>query len=145
MFASLLWPLILGLGSTSGFYALLYRGPLNHALMLRYFAGHPINMIETALFFIGLAALLLKLVELLGEFSVLSSVTLGESPFKHPASAAGQWLDAVQQLSSAARNSYLGRRLSEALEAVLQRGSAEGLTEELKYLSEVDAGRAHES
>jgi biopolymer transport protein ExbB/TolQ len=145
MFSSLLWPLILGLGATAGFYALLYRGPLNHPLLLRYFAGHPINMIETALFFVGLAALLMKLVELLSEFSVLPNVSLGEAEGRQPASAASQWLDVLLQLPAAARNSYLGRRLTEALEAVLQLGSAEGLSEELKYLSEVDAGRAHDS
>jgi len=57
MFASLTWPLVLGLGATAGFYWLIYRGPFHHPLVLRYFAGHPINMIETALFFIGLVAL----------------------------------------------------------------------------------------
>ena len=62
---SLAWPLILGLAATAGFYALVYRGPLEHPLVLRYFSGHPINRIETGLFFIGLAALLLKLFDLL--------------------------------------------------------------------------------
>ena len=53
MFGSLTGPLVLGLCATAGFYALVYRGPLEHPLVLRYFAGHPINMIETGLFFIG--------------------------------------------------------------------------------------------
>ena len=77
-FASLTWPLVLGLAATVGFYALLYRGPLNNPLLLRYFAGHPINMIETGLFFIGLAALLLKLGDLLGQFGALAEVTRGD-------------------------------------------------------------------
>src|SRR5439155_15674705 len=119
--------------------------PLDHPLVRRYFAGHPINMIETALFFIGLAALLIKLLELLGEFSVLPRVTLGDGSSGQPASHASQWLDALAQLPGRAQSSYLGRRLSEALEAVLQRGSAEHLADELKYLSEVDAGRAQDS
>jgi biopolymer transport protein ExbB/TolQ len=145
MFASLTWPLVLGLGATAGFYGLLYRGPLNKPLLLRYFAGHPINMIETALFFIGLAALVLKLFELLGEFGVLSSVKLPESSAPQPASKAAEWLEALGQLPGRVKSSYLGRRLAEALQAVTQRGSAEGLTEELKYLSDVDAGRANDS
>src|SRR5687767_939455 len=111
MFASLMWPLILGLGATAGFYGLLYRGPLNQPLLLRYFAGHPINMIETALFFIGLAALVLKLAELMAEFSVLASVSLGESPANQPVSKAREWLDSLSQLPARARTSYLGRRL----------------------------------
>jgi biopolymer transport protein ExbB/TolQ len=145
MLGSLAWPLILGLGATAGFYALIYRGPLHHTLVLRYFSGHPINRIETALFFIGLAALIIKLFELLGEFSVLSAATLGESPGHQPASKAGDYLAALGQLPARVRESYLGRRLTEALESVLQRGSADGLSEELKYLSDVDAGRAQDS
>src|SRR5205823_1277648 len=158
MFASLTWPLVLGLAATSSFYALVYqgrplfglipvnyRGPFYHPLLQRYFAGHPINVIETALFFIGLAALLIKLFELLGEFSVLSSVSLGSAPGNQPASNASHLLQALGQLPSRAQSSYLGRRLAEALESVLQRGSADGLTDELKYLSEVDGGRAQDS
>jgi biopolymer transport protein ExbB/TolQ len=145
MFASLLWPLLLGLGATAGFYGLLYRGPLHHQLMLRYFAGHPINMIETALFFIGLAALVLKLFELLGEFTVISSVSLGQSSGQQPASKAGEWLESLAQLPTRVRNSYLGRRLIDALEAVKNRGSAENLPEELKYLSDMAGGQAQES
>ena len=145
MFGSLSWPLLLGLAATAGFYALVYRGPLEHPLVLRYFAGHPINMIETGLFFVGLAALIVKLFDLLGQFGVLSSVTLGEFEANQPASKATQWLEALAQLPARARSSYLGRRLSEALETVLQRGSAEGLSEDLKYLSDLDAGRAQDS
>lgn len=145
MFASLTWPLVLGLAATIGFYGLLYRGPLHHPLLLRYFAGHPINMIETALFFIGLAALLLKLFELLGEFSVLAAVALPESPGGQPTQKAAEWSEALANLPARVRQSYLARRLIEALESVLQRGSAEGLSEELKYLAEVEAGRANDS
>lgn len=145
MFASLMWPLILGLGATAGFYGLLYRGPLHHKLMLRYFAGHPINMIETALFFIGLAALILKLFELLGEFGAISFVSLGESAGGQPVSKSREWLESLAQLPARVRNSYLGRRLRGALEAVQQRGSAESLPEELKYLSDMAAGQAQDS
>src|SRR3954464_9943657 len=109
MFASLTWPLVLGLAATGGVYALLYRGPLHHKLVMRYFAGHPINMIETALFFIGLAGLIIKLFELLGEFTVLGSVSLGESARNQPATKATELLQSLAQLPSRARKSYLGR------------------------------------
>jgi biopolymer transport protein ExbB/TolQ len=145
MFASLTWPLVLGLGATIGFYALIYRGPLHHQMMLRYFASHPINMIETALFFVGLAALFIKLFELMAEFSVLSAVTLGESPGNQPVSKAREWLDTLAKLPARAQESYLGRRLRDALDSVLQRGSAESLPEELKYLSDVAGGQAQDS
>jgi len=145
MFGSLTWPLVLGLGATAGFYALVYRGPLEHPLVLRYFAGHPINMIETGLFFIGLAALVIKLWDLFGEFGALSSVTLGEAATNQPASSAPQCLDTLRQLPARMQHSYLGRRLAEALRAIEQRGSAEKLSDELKYLSDLDAARAQDS
>ncbi len=145
MFGSLAWPLTLGLAATAGFYALVYRGPLEHELILRYFSGHPINRIETGLFFVGLAALLVKLLDLLGQTGVLASATLGEREAAQPASKAAEWLEVLSELPVRVKHSYLGRRLREALEAVQNRGSAESLTEDLKYLSEVDAGRAHDS
>ena len=145
MFGSLAWPLALGLSATAGFYALVYRGPLEHELILRYFSGHPINRIETGLFFIGLAALLLKLFELMGQAGVLSAATLGEQVAAQPASKAAEWLEVLSELPVRVKHSYLGRRLREALESVQSRGSAESLTEDLKYLAEVDAGRAHDS
>src|SRR5687768_10909378 len=114
MFGSLGWPLVLGLGATAGFYFLLYRGPLNHPLVLRYFAGHPINMIETGLFFIGLVALLLKLLELLGQYGVLSTISLGDAAANQHVSKAAEWLDLLRQVPARAQNSYLGRRLIEA-------------------------------
>lgn len=145
MLSSLGWPLVLGLGATAGFYALLFGGPLNQPLLLRYFAGHPINMIETGLFFIGLAALAQKLFDLLGQHAMLTKVSLGEVIPNQPVSKAAEWLATLGELPARARTSYLGRRLTEALDAVDRRGSADSLVEDLKYLSEVDAGRAHDS
>lgn len=145
MFGSLGWPLVLGLGATAGFYALIYQGPLQHPMMLRYFASHPINMIETGLFFIGLMALVLKLLELMGQHGALAAVSLGEPEVNQPASKAGEWLETLAQLPAGAQRSYLGRRLTDALESVQQRGSADALAEELKYLSDMDAGRAQDS
>jgi biopolymer transport protein ExbB/TolQ len=145
MFGSLTWPLVLGLAATGGFYGLIFRGPLHHPLVMRYFAGHPINMIETALFFIGLAALVLKLFELVGEFSASGSVSLGDAPGNQPPAKAAEWLEIIRALPERARDSHLGRRLSEALETVQRAGSADKLPDELKYLSEMAGGRAQDS
>ena len=145
LLSSLAWPLVLGLGATAAFYMLAYRGPLHHPLVMRYFAGHPINMIETGMFFIGLAALLLKLFELFGQSSAMAKVALADAALSQPASKASQWLDGLATLPTAVRQSYLGRRLADVLEGVERRGSAETLEEDLKYLADVDAGRANDS
>jgi biopolymer transport protein ExbB/TolQ len=149
-FQRLIGPLLVGLAATWLFFALTSRGPLDHPLVHRYFAGHPINMIETALFFVGLAALALKGLELAGEFGTLAT-TLGD-PNAGGDGAAGlappqveQLLKTIAQWPARVRRSRLGRRLEEALLGVQQRGSAESLPEDLKYLAEADAARAQDS
>ncbi len=139
------WPLMLGLGVTVIFYALLFRGPLHYPLMIRYFAGHPINMIETALFFIGLVALINKMLDVIQQQTSLSSVSLGDYQGTQPTSKAPELLDALAGLPKRLQETYLGRRLTDALEAIDRNGSADKLEEELKYLSDMDGGRQQES
>lgn len=139
------WPLMLGLGVTIIFYALVFRGPLHHPLMIRYFAGHPINMIETALFFIGLVALVNKTLDVLQQQGSLSSITLGDVGTPQPVSKVGELLDKLAALPKRLQETYLGRRLSEGLEAVERNGAADKLEDELKYLSDMDGGRQQES
>ena len=146
MISNLGWPILLGAALCSVFLALLYQGPLNTPLMMRYFAGHPINLCTTTLFFIGLAALLFKFGEVATQYSALGSVDLP------PAPAAGQTveqvgglLDYLASLSKSVRGSYLGRRLNDLLESVERKGSAAGLDDEIKYLADMDAARQQDS
>jgi biopolymer transport protein ExbB/TolQ len=144
--AHLGWPLLLGAALCSVFYVLVYRGPLNLPSLHRYFAAHPVLIIETGLFFVGLAALGLKAFEVLLQYWALNAVRLEEPP------AAGQKVDDVGRLiqqfdrqSPSARQSYLGRRVRDVLQAVQRKGSADGLDEELKYLADMDAARQQDS
>lgn len=145
LFSGIGWPLVLGLGVTTIFFALVFRGPLHYPLVVRYFASHPINMIETALFFIGLAALVNKMLDVLQQQSSLDSISLGDLGTAQPVSKVSELLDKLAALPRRLQDSYLGRRLAEALEAVERNGSADKLEEELKYLSDMDAGRQQES
>lgn len=139
------WPLMLGLGVTAIFYALVFKGPLHHALLIRYFAGHPINMIETAFFFVGLAALVLKVLDVRQQQASLSAISLGDFSAPQPVSKAGELLEALATLPKQLQESYLGRRLNDGLEAIERNGSADKLEEELKYLSDQDGARQFES
>jgi biopolymer transport protein ExbB/TolQ/uncharacterized protein YukE len=143
--ASLAWPFILGLAAACGFYYLVFRGPLQHPLATRYFAGHPINMVETALFFIALVALLQKLWTLVGQQGTLTSELLPDKSLGQPVTKASEWLDSLSNLPSSLRHSYLGRRLAAALETVERKGSADTLEADLQNLSDLDATRAHDS
>jgi len=144
--AHLGWPLLLGASLCSVFYVLVYRGPLNLPSVHRYFAAHPVLIIETGLFFVGLAALGLKAFEVVLQYWAVNAVRLEEPP------AAGQkiedasrLLQQLDQQSSSARQSYLGRRVRDILQAIQRKGSADGLDEELKYLADLDAARQQDS
>jgi biopolymer transport protein ExbB/TolQ len=140
------WPLLLGLAATSLFFALVYRGPLNTPTMHRYFASHPVTFFETGLFFVGLAALGLKLLEVASQFVGLRSVQLADVP------EGGNAIDdcnglrtQLDQLPANAQRSHLARRLRDALDHVARTGTAAQLGDELKYLADVENARQQES
>lgn len=140
------WPLLVGLALTSTFYALVFRGPLNTATIHRYFSCHPVLVVETALFFVGLSALILKLADVAAQSASLGRFCLARPGVGATAhEAAGQLLDGLASLPRRLRETYLGQRLRESLEYVERRGSGEGLGDELKYLSDVATARQQES
>ncbi len=144
--AHLGWPLLLGAALCSVFYVLVYRGPLNLPSMHRYFASHPVLIIETGLFFVGLAALGLKACEVLLQYWALNVVRLEEPPAGgQKIGDAGSLIQQLDQQSSSARQSYLGRRVRDVLQAIQRKGSADGLDEDLKYLADMDAARQQDS
>ena len=145
MLASLIWPIVLGLTLAAGFYLLVLRGPLDHPLVRRYFAGHPVCIVETLFFFICASALTQKLFGVFGQYSALGRISLGEREGVQPVSIAADLLDTVVNLPNGIRKSYLGRRLLDALESVERNGSAAGLEAELKHLSDADVGRQQDS
>ena len=139
------WPLLWGLSAWVGFYVLIHQGIISSEFIRRYLASHPVEYIETAMFFIALAALVIKAMEVVRQHIGLSQIKLS------PASSAGQvtedcpaLLDELQDMPSTLQDSYLVRRLREALQFVHRNQAAEGLDEELKYLSDLDAGRLQE-
>jgi biopolymer transport protein ExbB/TolQ len=140
------WPVLLGLAASTAFYAAMHKGLLGTQFFPRYCAAHPILYCEVSLFFIGLAALLLKLGDLRGQLAATRAIGF-EAPRSStvPAERCGEMLEELDDLPVSARRSYLGRRLREALEFVERNGSASGLDDELKYLSELDEVRQHDS
>ncbi len=140
-------PLLWGGVLAGGFYALIYGGPLDYELVRRDFTHHPVEMMETVLFSVGLAALLLKIVEFRGQVSRLAeSIWEGASVQLPPQQASlAEKLQIhygrLDELPSGRQGDCLLRRLRAALDYVRFRGSAEGLDDELKYLADMDATR----
>lgn len=132
-------PLLWGSLASLGFYALLLANAGSLPLVNRYFNGHVVEWVSTQLFFVGAAALMIRLLGLLGQFSVLRKNPLGDSPAGgQPAADAQMMLHRLDQLSGPVRHSRFVRRLYEALDYVHQTRSADTLEDQLERLSEAD-------
>ena len=139
------WPLFWGLSLTAGFYALTQTGIIQNDLLDRYFSSHPVQYFETALFFIGVSALVLKVFNAVGQFGTMAQIEIVDRP------AGGQSVDdasgmlsSLRQLPADVRQGVLARRLEEVLQFVARKGSADGLDNELTRLSDLDAARQHD-
>ena len=139
-------PILWGGLASAGFYAMVHWGPLAMPLVKRYFTNHPVEYMETVMFSVGLAALLLKAIDLLAQHAALSRSPLGAVPqTAQPLDQCDLLLGRLDRLPARRRRDYFIRRLREALQHVRTRGSAEALGDELKYLADMDAGRSHAS
>ena len=137
-------PLLWGSLACCGFYGLLFYGVLESEFVERYFASHPVEYAATIMFFVGMAALALKAVETARQSQGLTRPLFGPIPRGgHPVTDCEPLAARLRELPAREQQSYLVRRLRDALEHVRRSGSAETLDEELKYLADLDAGRAY--
>ncbi len=137
-------PILWGGALSFGFFGLIHMGVVTHPLVIRYLAGHWCEYVEVAMFFVGLAALLIKFAELRRQRRDVGEERLEPIPEggQDPAAAA----DLAADLGDGGPTpSYLDRRLREALDLVVRTGTADTLEEHLKYLSDLDAARAAQS
>ena len=143
-------PFFWGGSLAAGFYGLIHAGIIPGTLIQRYFASHPVEYITTAMFFVGMAALVVGAGNLIGQFRVLAAWKPGAllgpvSSEGDAAAASGTLLARLERLPENQQDHYLVRRLREALEYVKRRRTADGLDEQLRYLADLDAVRVHES
>lgn len=138
------WPIFSGIAATVGFYFLLSSRIIDSPFLQRYTAGHPIEFVEVTMFFIGFMFLITRAMALLPQFSQVKLVQLPApaeiGPDEHQVLS-----DSMDELPTSAQQSILGQRIKAAIDHVRRQNSAAGLDEELKYLSDIDASRAHES
>jgi biopolymer transport protein ExbB/TolQ len=142
--------LLFGLLLTGVFYGVAPLIPGISEFVRRYFFSHVLEVISTAMFFMGIAILIRKTVRLPGERRVLSEAT--EAFAGGELSAAAETMDdrrqAVEQWcderESGLQNTYLLERLREAVQYV-QASRSGGLEEHLRYLAELAGERLHQS
>jgi biopolymer transport protein ExbB/TolQ len=136
----LLWGVVVG----SWFYALLYQGVIDSPRLWRYMAGHWVEVVEGALFFIGMAALVIRLIDIISQRKQASRITMGSVPFGGQRfEDCDRLLAQLDDLPARLQESYLARRLRESVEFVRRKGSADSLDAHLRHLEELDAVNMH--
>ena len=142
--SSVVWGGLASLGFYAFIHSLTRSGTWQGEFAQRYFANHWTLYVETIVFFIGLAELLLRLFDVTSQASRVGQPLLGERPSApQNASDVEGLLTRLDDLPAAEREGYMPRRLREALQSVLRQGAADKLDDELKYLADVDAARSH--
>jgi len=137
-------PILWGSVASIAFYAAISRGHVGNELVRRYCAGHPVEYVETVLFFVALAALLIKLAELVMEPRRAEPDWLGTiPPEKQPPEESAALLMRIDELETKIRESRLGQRFRDALASVKRHGAAETLDEDLRMAADQAAGDAH--
>lgn len=137
-------PLAWGGAACFAFYELLFLGVIDQPLVVRYFASHPVEYATTALFFVGVAALVIRCVGVVVQSASLRQFSLEPIPTggQHVAEAEGL-LRQLADLPRSVQQTYLVRRLRDALEFVRRKNSADSLDVHLRHLEELDAGRMY--
>ncbi len=146
-------PVIWGAVLTVGFFALLFGGVTEtllgtetHQFLLRYAGGHPIEYWEVGMFFVAIVALMMKRGQVAAQLSRVGQQLLGPIPAEGQTSAdCASLLARLDELPSKQQGDYLTSRLKEGLVHVQQKGGADALDEELKYLNDQDIDRAYGS
>jgi len=142
-------PILWGAALSFGFFGLIHMGVITNPLVIRYLAGHWVEYVEVVMFFVGLAALLIKGAEIRSQRKDVTAEWLEPIPEggQNPADAQSLAASLVEAdgKGNPDQSSYLVRRLREAIDLVVRTGSADTLEDHLKYLSDLDAARAAQS
>jgi len=140
---AIIWsPVLWGSIASACFYAPIELGVWTNAFVVRYFAGHWVEYVTAVLFFIGLSELVLRSLNLVAQKRILAVPLLDAIPQGgQSVSHCGHLLARLDAVREEWQDTYLVRRLREALEYVYRKNSADGLDEQVRYLSDLDASR----
>ncbi|MDA7980449.1 MAG: MotA/TolQ/ExbB proton channel family protein [Pirellulales bacterium] len=146
-------PLLWGGALTAGFYAVVSGGLLApmigataNGFVTRYCAGHPVVYAEVALFFVGIAALVIRRLDLAEQAGQLKELVLPpRSEEGNSLADCPELLESISSQPTKQRESYRHQRVERAVRHIWLKQSTAPLDSELKSLSEMDEARAHQA
>ncbi len=136
-------PLVWGVLTSGLFFGAVHGGYITNAFVLRYLAAHAIEHVLLTLFLTGMAAVVLRAIDVTMQRRALGRQWLPEIPDGgQPAGDASNLLSQLAEAPAALKPGFMYQRLREAIEMVRRKGSAAELTEDVRYLADLDASRA---
>ena len=145
MKSSIFPSLVLGGILSAVFYYAIHQGWIQHPLVTRYFASHPIEYVITVMFFVGIAILLVKYLAILSQWQLLQKSPIlppNVHPKPLPITHVGNDLDVVGQHEKKHGVSLLTERLKLHLNSMRRSNSAGNLDTELRSRAEDTATKA---
>lgn len=137
--------LLISVGCTIVFYAVMYQPFMHDTLLHRYTTEHPVEYVIVALFIWGIVDICLKLASFPKEKWALKQDWLTPRQGREPIANASLMLESITAEPQWLQETRLGRRLVRALEYVEEKGSAEGFRDHLHYLADQDEEAVHGS
>lgn len=140
------WPVFWGTAAYVGLLLAIKNQILTNEILVRYLTSHLVAYIATAMFCIGMAAIISRAIEVLFQMSSLNGIHLrqAEQEPKHALQVAEDFSSQLWAMPESRRSSYLWKRLHDAMGTIQRNESAESLEDELKYLADMDAARQQE-
>jgi len=149
-------PYIWGGVATVGFYKAIPHLPAYRELAERYFCAHPVEYVQTALFFIGLFILVRKLLRLRSQRAALRACTLRAaadgSADRLPSSSAAAASHAAAVLDAwsasvpaALRQTWMAQRIADVRQYLQLRPTADALESQIKDLEQRAGDELHDS
>lgn len=136
-------PYLWGTIATIGFYKGIPHLPAYRDLAERYFCAHPVEYVQTLLFFVGSALLIRILLRLRAERAAIAAC---EQAADAPSGEPLRRIEAAHQsLPPALRQTAIGRRLRDLASYLAHRPSGSTIEDQLKYLHEQAVDRLHDS
>jgi biopolymer transport protein ExbB/TolQ len=133
VWGTLLWLLV---------YAIVSSSYVNSAVLDKYLLNHWIEKVTMLLFCIAVMSLVIRGISLVKEFVALEKVSL-EAPRPGGATVdeAPRYLSQIDRLPGLLADSYMARRLRDAIDYVIRKDSAETLESRMRHLESVDLER----
>ena len=146
---------VLGSGACILFYALIFAGPLNYALLRRYCLCHPVAIATAELFFVAIVALVAKwygcflqqqMIRQAGLALEDISLTQADTNPADSGEQKSQYFETLWRSQSALIcDSWLGQRVTAILQRQLKRKNTKHLDQDVHELAERDADQQHDS